>query len=82
MALLVFLAFYLAAKVLRGAARRIFEKRIRHRNVGFVVGRLAQGTLVILGLLVVPRPRGIGAALRELPRALGKEGATKRSDGP
>lgn len=51
-AFLVFLAFYLAAKVLRGVTRRIFQKRTRHRNVGFVVGRLAQGTLVILGLLV------------------------------
>lgn len=51
-ALLVFAAFYVAAKVLRGAIRRIFQKRTRHRNVGFVVGRLAQGTLVILGLLV------------------------------
>ena len=51
-ALLVFAAFYLAAKVLRGVTRRVFQKRTRHRNVGFVVGRLAQGTLVILGLLV------------------------------
>lgn len=52
LALLVFVGFYLAAKVLRGTTRRIFEKRTRHRNVGFVVGRLAQGALVILGLLV------------------------------
>jgi small conductance mechanosensitive channel len=51
-ALLVFVAFYLAAKVLRGVTRRIFQKRTRHRNVGFVVGRLAQGALVMLGLLV------------------------------
>lgn len=51
-ALLVFVVFYLAAKVLRSVTHRIFQKRTRHRNVGFVVGRLAQGTLVILGLLV------------------------------
>ena len=51
-ALLVFVAFYLAAKVLRGVTRRVFQKRTRHRNVGFVVGRLAQGTLIILGLLI------------------------------
>lgn len=51
-ALLVFAAFYLAAKVLRSATRRVFQRRTRHRNIGFVVGRLAQGTLVILGLLV------------------------------
>ena len=51
-ALLVFAAFYLAAKVLRGVTRRVFQKRTRHRNVGFVVGRLAQGSLLILGLLV------------------------------
>lgn len=51
-ALLVFAVFYLAGKVLRGVTRRVFQKRTRHRNVGFVVGRLAQGGLVILGLLV------------------------------
>lgn len=51
-ALLVFAAFYLAAKVLRHATRRVFQQRTRHRNVGFVVGRLAQGVLMILGLLV------------------------------
>lgn len=51
-ALLVFVAFYLAAKVLRSVTRRVFQQRTRHRNVGFVVGRLAQGTLIILGLLV------------------------------
>lgn len=52
LAFVVFMAFYLAAKVLRGVTRRVFQKRTRHRNLGFVVGRLAQGTLVILGLLV------------------------------
>ncbi|HKV08856.1 MAG TPA: mechanosensitive ion channel family protein [Thermoanaerobaculia bacterium] len=51
-ALIVFTAFYMAAKVLRNVTRRIFLKRTRHRNVGFVLGRLAQGTLIILGLLV------------------------------
>ena len=51
-ALLVFAAFYLAAKVLRGVTYRVFQKRTRHRNVGFVVGRLAQGILMIFGLLV------------------------------
>lgn len=51
-AVLVFAAFYLAAKVLRHVTRRVFQRRTRHRNVGFVVGRLAQGGLVILGLLV------------------------------
>lgn len=51
-ALLVFAGFYLAAKVLRGTIRKIFEKRTRHRNLAFVVGRLAQGALSILGLLV------------------------------
>ena len=51
-ALVVFVGFYLAAKLLRGTTRRIFEKRTRHRNLGFVVGRLAQGALIILGLLV------------------------------
>lgn len=51
-AVLVFAAFYLAAKILRSTTRRVFQRRTRHRNVGFVVGRLAQGVLIILGLLV------------------------------
>ena len=51
-ALLVFAAFYLAAKVLRNVTYRVFQRRTRHRNVGFVVGRLAQGVLIIFGLLV------------------------------
>lgn len=51
-ALLVFAGFYIAAKVLRGVTYRVFQKRTRHRNVGFVIGRLAQGVLVVLGLLV------------------------------
>lgn len=37
-ALLVFAAFYLAAKVMRGVTRRVFLKRTRHRNVGFAHG--------------------------------------------
>ncbi len=51
-ALLVFLIFYLAAKLIRHSIRHLSERRRRHRNVGLVLGRLAQGFIVFIGLLI------------------------------
>ena len=51
-AFLVFLAAYFIAKGVRRTVRRLTEQRRRHRNVGLVVGRLAQGFIVFLGLMV------------------------------
>lgn len=51
-ALLVFLVFYIAGTVLRSLARRFTLRTRRHRSVGIVLGRLGQGLLVLLGLLV------------------------------
>ena len=50
--LVVFAVFYLAAKGMRHLITRITERRRRHRNLGIVLGRLAQGGMVFIGLLV------------------------------
>ncbi|MEO7317386.1 MAG: mechanosensitive ion channel family protein, partial [Chthoniobacteraceae bacterium] len=51
-ALVVFLAFYFAAKGVRSGIRRLSARRKQHQNVGLVLGRLAQGVIVFLGLLI------------------------------
>ena len=51
-ALVVFLIFYVVAKLIRASVRSISQRRKRHHNVGLVLGRLAQGLIVLLGLLV------------------------------
>jgi small conductance mechanosensitive channel len=51
-ALIVFVAFYLTGLVLRRIAARFTLRTRRHRSVGIVLGRLGQGLLVLLGLLV------------------------------
>ncbi len=52
LALIVFVLFYFAGKGVRGLVRRFSEKRRRHRNLGLVLGRLSQGFIVLVGLLV------------------------------
>jgi small-conductance mechanosensitive channel len=51
-ALLVFILFYIAGVVLRRVAARFTLRTRRHRSVGIVLGRLGQGVLVLLGLLI------------------------------
>ncbi|MGV3533430.1 MAG: mechanosensitive ion channel family protein, partial [Chthoniobacteraceae bacterium] len=51
-AFLVFLAAYFLAKGVRRTVGRLTEKRRRHRNVSLVIGRLAQGFIVFLGLMI------------------------------
>jgi small-conductance mechanosensitive channel len=51
-AALVFVAFYVAGIVLKKATLTIVARTRRHRSVGIVLGRLGQGTLVLLGLLI------------------------------
>lgn len=50
--LIVFLLFLLAGRAIQGVVRRVTEQRRQHRNVGIVLGRLAQWGVVLLGLLV------------------------------
>jgi small conductance mechanosensitive channel len=51
-ALLVFILFYITGVVLRRVAARFTLRTRRHRSVGIVLGRLGQGVLVLLGLLI------------------------------
>jgi small conductance mechanosensitive channel len=51
-ALLVFILFYLFAWITRLSVRRISDRYRRNYNLGLVLGRLAQWTVVMLGLLV------------------------------
>ena len=51
-AVVVFAIFYLIAKGVRSGIRRFNAKRKRHQNVGLVLGRLAQGVIIFLGLLI------------------------------
>jgi small conductance mechanosensitive channel len=48
----VFLIFYLAGKLIRHGIRQVSERRRRHRNVGLVLGRLAQGFIIFIGLMI------------------------------
>ncbi len=51
-ALAVFAVFYVAGKVLRTTIRRLAMRRRRSQNLGLVLGRLTQGAMFILGVLV------------------------------
>ncbi|MEW5744586.1 MAG: mechanosensitive ion channel family protein [Nitrospirota bacterium] len=51
-ALFVFLIFYAAAKAVRMLARRAAERRGHVHAAGLVIGRLAQGGIVLVGTLV------------------------------
>jgi hypothetical protein len=52
-ALIVFGAFFVLAAVVKGVVARLTEARLHaHRNAGVAVGRLAQGVVLFVGLLV------------------------------
>ena len=51
-AAVVFIVFYVCGIVLRSLARRFTMRTRRHRSVGIVLGRIGQGSLVLLGLMV------------------------------
>ena len=48
----VFIIFYVCGIVLKRVALAVVERTQRHRSVGIVLGRIGQGVLVLLGLLV------------------------------
>lgn len=50
--IIAFAVFYFVAKNIRSLVRRLTETHQRARNVGLVLGRLAQGTVIFVGLLV------------------------------
>ena len=51
-AVVVFFAFFFAARGLRTLLARFSEQRKRARSLGLVLGRLAQGGVILLGLLI------------------------------
>lgn len=51
-AVVVYLIFHIAARTTRRVIRHFTERRRKHRNVGLVLGRLAEGGLMLLGVLV------------------------------
>ena len=51
-AVCVYGLFHIAARTTRRVIRHFSEQRRKHRNVGLVLGRLAEGGLMLLGVLV------------------------------
>ncbi|MBE9031368.1 mechanosensitive ion channel family protein [filamentous cyanobacterium LEGE 11480] len=50
--IIVFVIFWIIARIFRTIVRKIAQTRKKSRNVGLVFGRLAQGGIIILGILV------------------------------
>ena len=50
--IIVFFIFFFAGKLLRNLVRKIAERNKQHYSLGLVLGRLAQGTIVFIGLLI------------------------------
>ena len=51
-AIVVYILFHLSARGVRRLIRHFTERRRKHHNVGLVLGRLAEGGLMLLGVLV------------------------------
>ncbi len=52
LALIVFLVFFFAARWLKMLVKRITRRHRQARNLGMVLGRLAQGVVILIGLFV------------------------------
>lgn len=52
LALILFAVFVLIARGVRALVRRVTQRQGRHWNLGLLLGRLAQGGIVMVGLLV------------------------------
>ncbi len=52
LALIVFIIFFFAARWLKLIVKRITRRHRQARNLGMVLGRLAQGTVILIGLFV------------------------------
>jgi small-conductance mechanosensitive channel len=51
-AIVVYASFHVAARTVRRVIRHFAERRRKHMNVGLVLGRLAEGGIMLLGILV------------------------------
>lgn len=71
-ALVVFGAFLLAAAIVKGVVARLTETRLHaRRDAGVAVGRLAQGLVIFLGLLVAPAVPLVGFRPSDVVQVLG-----------
>lgn len=52
LALIVFAVFFFAARWLKWVVKRLTRKHQQARSLGMVLGRLAQGTVILIGLFV------------------------------
>lgn len=52
LAAIVFIAFFFAARWLKMLVKRLTRRHRQARNLGMVLGRLAQGTVILIGLFV------------------------------
>lgn len=52
LALIVFILFFFAARWLKWLVKRLTRRHRQARNLGMVLGRLAQGTVILIGLFV------------------------------
>lgn len=52
LALIVFLLFFFAARWLKLVVKRVTRRHRQARNLGMVLGRLAQGVVILIGLFV------------------------------
>ena len=52
LAVLIFMLFYFIAKRIRRLVARMTEQRRRGKNLGVVLGKLAQGAVLVTGVLI------------------------------
>ncbi|MBD2199530.1 MULTISPECIES: mechanosensitive ion channel family protein [Calothrix] len=52
LALIVFVIFFLIARAIKKVVKRLTRNRRQARNLGLVLGRLAQGTTILVGLFI------------------------------
>ncbi|BAY30274.1 MscS mechanosensitive ion channel [Nostoc carneum NIES-2107] len=52
LALIVFVIFFLIARAIKRLVKRVTRNRRQARNLGLVLGRLAQGTTILVGLFI------------------------------
>ena len=52
LALIVFMLFYFAARMLKSVVKRFTRQHRQARNLGLVLGRLSQGIVMLVGLFV------------------------------
>ncbi len=52
LAIIVFFIFFFAGRTIKQVVRRVTRNRRNARNLGLVLGRLAQGAIVLLGLFI------------------------------